>query len=282
MVETFGTGKIARRRDRRARRRALRPAPGRVPPRPRPAPPDLPEDRRLRPLRPRRPRLHLGADRPRRRPARRGRAPSRARRSRPRSLLGGIAEALIVPGAGTRSTALLLSRSSPRRKSPAAVEVGQIPPADPTTGCARRARYSMGSGCHRLGAVSTRVTPGRRASSRSLAPPRTTTATPGSGRLLAVDAPRAGSSAPDRPQRSEWRSRPRVVDEFARPERGRGRGAAGTATRSMSLGCRIRRCARRGASRGARDRARAVARPTTVARSGQHSAQRRGDAGAGR
>ena len=35
--------------------------------------PDLPEDRRVRPLRPHRPRLHLGAHRPRRRAARRGR-----------------------------------------------------------------------------------------------------------------------------------------------------------------------------------------------------------------
>ena len=37
-----------------ARRRALRPAPGGDPARPRPAPPDLREDRRVRPLRPRR------------------------------------------------------------------------------------------------------------------------------------------------------------------------------------------------------------------------------------
>ncbi len=39
----------------RARARALRPAPGRDRPRPRPAAPDLREDRRVRPLRPRRP-----------------------------------------------------------------------------------------------------------------------------------------------------------------------------------------------------------------------------------
>ena len=62
---------------RRAHRRALRPAPGRVPRGAAPAPADLPEDGRLRPLRPRRPRLHLGAHRPRRRPAR-GRRPRRA------------------------------------------------------------------------------------------------------------------------------------------------------------------------------------------------------------
>ena len=64
MVETFGTEKIGARPDRPADRRALRPAPRRVPRGAQPAPADLPEDRRLRPLRPRRPRLHLGAHRP--------------------------------------------------------------------------------------------------------------------------------------------------------------------------------------------------------------------------
>ena len=54
MVETFGTGKVLRRRDLPARRGGVRPAARRLPPLPRPAPPDLPEDRRLRPLRPRR------------------------------------------------------------------------------------------------------------------------------------------------------------------------------------------------------------------------------------
>ena len=56
--------------DRGARPRALRPPSGRDPPRPRPAPADLREDRRLRPLRPRRPRLHVGAHRQGRRAAR--------------------------------------------------------------------------------------------------------------------------------------------------------------------------------------------------------------------
>ena len=54
--------------------RALRPAPGGDPARPRPAPADLREDRRVRPLRPRRPRLLVGADRQGRR-APRGRGP---------------------------------------------------------------------------------------------------------------------------------------------------------------------------------------------------------------
>ena len=65
------------REDRRARRRALRPAPGRVPRVPQAAPADLPEDRGVRPLRPRRPRLHVGAHRQGRR-APRGRRPRRA------------------------------------------------------------------------------------------------------------------------------------------------------------------------------------------------------------
>ena len=80
MVETFGTEKIGRAKIAAARRRALRPAPGRVPQGARPAPADLPEDRRLRPLRPRGRGLHLGAHR-QGRGARRGR---RSRRSRVR------------------------------------------------------------------------------------------------------------------------------------------------------------------------------------------------------
>ena len=53
-----------------ARRGALRPAAGRDHPRPRPAPADLLEDGCVRALRPRRPRLHVGADRQGRRAAR--------------------------------------------------------------------------------------------------------------------------------------------------------------------------------------------------------------------
>ena len=52
MVETFGTEKIGRAQIADARRRALRPPSRRVPRVPQAAPPDLPEDRRLRPLRP--------------------------------------------------------------------------------------------------------------------------------------------------------------------------------------------------------------------------------------
>ena len=75
MVETFGTEKIARSTDRRARPRALRPAPGRLPRVPQAAPADLPEDRRLRPLRPRGRGLHVGEDR-------QGRHAARGRRAR--------------------------------------------------------------------------------------------------------------------------------------------------------------------------------------------------------
>ena len=53
MVETFGTGKVSDADIVRIGRRGVRPPPGRLPPRPRPAPADLPEDGRLRPLRPR-------------------------------------------------------------------------------------------------------------------------------------------------------------------------------------------------------------------------------------
>ena len=71
LVDTFGTeADRPRSTDRAARARALRPAPGRDPPRPRPAPADLPEDGGVRPLRPRRPRLHVGAHRQGRRAAR--------------------------------------------------------------------------------------------------------------------------------------------------------------------------------------------------------------------
>ena len=64
LVETFGTENVDPTQDRRRPSRGVRPAPGRHHPRPRPAPADLQEDRRLRPLRPRRQGVHLGADRP--------------------------------------------------------------------------------------------------------------------------------------------------------------------------------------------------------------------------
>ena len=67
----------AGRSHRGARQGALRPASRRDPARPRPAPPDLCEDRRVRPLRPRRPRLHVGAHR-------QGRSAPRGRRPRDR------------------------------------------------------------------------------------------------------------------------------------------------------------------------------------------------------
>ena len=62
MVETFGTEKIGRGRIAALVERVLRPAPGRVPRVPEAAPSDLPEDRGLRPFRPRGPRLHVGED----------------------------------------------------------------------------------------------------------------------------------------------------------------------------------------------------------------------------
>ena len=70
MVETFGTeaAGLSPGAHRGARLRPLRPAPRGLPPAPGPASPHLPEDRRLRPLRPRRGRLHLGAHRRGRRP----------------------------------------------------------------------------------------------------------------------------------------------------------------------------------------------------------------------
>ena len=69
MVADLRHRQAVRRGDRPAGRGDLRPAARRLPPVPRPAPADLPEDRRLRPLRPRGRGLHLGADRPRRRAA---------------------------------------------------------------------------------------------------------------------------------------------------------------------------------------------------------------------
>ena len=72
-IYTEGTGKVSDERDRRAGARVLRPAPERHHPDARPAAADLREDRRLRPLRPRRAGVHLGADGQGRRAARRGR-----------------------------------------------------------------------------------------------------------------------------------------------------------------------------------------------------------------
>ena len=97
MVETFGTEHIGRGRIAAAGRRALRPAPGRVPRGAAAAPADLPEDGRLRPLRPRRSRLHLGAHRPRGRAAR-GRRAGRASRRRGVGMTGARAMGLTVVG----------------------------------------------------------------------------------------------------------------------------------------------------------------------------------------
>ena len=106
LVETFGTEKLPVDAHRGARQGALRPAPGRDPARPRPAPADLPQDRRVRPLRPRRPRLHVGAHRQGERAARgcrpRGRhRPSPTRTNKPSAAFSPID--FSTPSTATRS-----------------------------------------------------------------------------------------------------------------------------------------------------------------------------------
>ena len=81
MVETFGTGRLPGRELTRIVDGAVRPPPRGDRPGPRPAPADLPEDRRLRAFRPRRPRLHLGAHRSSRRPAAAAGPPGATRRA---------------------------------------------------------------------------------------------------------------------------------------------------------------------------------------------------------
>ena len=75
MVETFGTEKIGRAKIAELVEEHFDLRPGAFRKDARPAPADLPEDRRLRPLRPRGRRLHLGAHR-------QGRGARRGRRSR--------------------------------------------------------------------------------------------------------------------------------------------------------------------------------------------------------
>ncbi len=84
MVETFGTEKVAVEKIEEAVLATFDLRPGRHHPRPGPAPSDLPQDRRVRPLRPRRQGLHVGAHRPRRGARQGGRA---ARVVRPNSSL---------------------------------------------------------------------------------------------------------------------------------------------------------------------------------------------------
>ena len=67
LVETFGTADRRPGPDRHGRRRGVRPAPGGHHPGPRPAPAHLPQDGRLRPLRPHRQGVQLGAAEPARR-----------------------------------------------------------------------------------------------------------------------------------------------------------------------------------------------------------------------
>ncbi len=73
-VETFGTGAVDDETHHARDPRGVRPAPAGDHRGARPAAADLRRDRRVRPLRPRAARLHLGADRPRRGPAPRRRS----------------------------------------------------------------------------------------------------------------------------------------------------------------------------------------------------------------
>ena len=79
MVETFGTEKIAAARILELIDEHFDLRPGAFRAVPAPAPADLPEDRGVRSLRPRGPRLHVGADRQGRRAPRGGRARARGR-----------------------------------------------------------------------------------------------------------------------------------------------------------------------------------------------------------
>ena len=65
-IETFGTGVVSDEAIQKAVLEVFDLRPAAIIQRPRPAPPDLRADRGVRPLRPRAPRLHLGAHRPRR------------------------------------------------------------------------------------------------------------------------------------------------------------------------------------------------------------------------
>ena len=133
MVQTFGTGKLSDAEIARLVAGALRPAPGRIPQRPRPAPADLPEDRRLRPLRPRGRTTSPGsaptAPRPcaRRRDWKPARPPSRRRSDAARALLlrrrsllpGGLGLGRGEAGAGSPSpwSPAPCRRARPRRPS---------------------------------------------------------------------------------------------------------------------------------------------------------------------
>ena len=113
MVETFGTEKIGRARIAELVDEHFDLRPGVLPRGAAAAPADLPEDRGLRPLRPRRPRLHLGEDRQGRRAARRG-GPGRRRGARP---------GLLAP-----------TPARPRRTRPAPPGAGRSPGAPPRGG----------------------------------------------------------------------------------------------------------------------------------------------------
>ena len=105
----------------RAGRRALRSQAGSHPARPRPAPPDLREDRGVRALRPRRPRLHLGADRQGRRASRSPRASPASHRpssdGRHRRRVGRVRR---------RRDAVREARAHPRRRGDALRACGKL------------------------------------------------------------------------------------------------------------------------------------------------------------
>ena len=126
MVETFGTEQDRPRQDRAARGRALRPAPGRVPRGAASAPPDLPEDRRLRALRSRRSRLHLGAHRQGRGAAFRRRALTGAAQSKVRGVVLVSAIAQVEPMTTARALRGPFDYRLPEELRGGVVEVGSM------------------------------------------------------------------------------------------------------------------------------------------------------------
>jgi len=121
--------------DRAADPGGVRPSASRLPRLPRPAPPDIPEDSRLRPLRPRRLRLHLGAHRPRRQAAPGRRVAGRLCRVALRPL---TAAAPAAEWAGARSRAASSHRRRVRGARRRAGAMPRRPSARPARGQRRR------------------------------------------------------------------------------------------------------------------------------------------------
>ena len=218
MVETFGTEKIARAQIDALVREHFDLRPGAFREYLKPPPADLPEDRRLRPLRPRRRRLHVGEDRQGRHAARRGRARRGCRRRLTRTSRRGSSSGR--PRRPTRSRAATpTTTGGPGSTRPARRPWSpRVTRSTSTTATRRTSRCSRGwartrTGCRSSGRASSpsrASSAARRSSTTGACSARSPSRASRRSSRCTTSRTRAGS-----PQRGGWAARD-AVERFER------------------------------------------------------------------